>query len=558
MEAQLAALQESAANPLRITMEAVEDAVAKFPKLAGKHKTTLREAAFDIVDRIAELPVGDRMAAAQSAVSDVINEIADRVAAETGKDRMEVIEGFRQVAGKRQAAAAASVEAAIVGAEAAVIPQGVKEQRDTPNSEMRIEVTQSALELDQLVGSSDPRFPGAALQPRNRSGQASANQREEMVNNLRDKDGQYRRYVEGVTTDSGRLVVAPLFGADGTHMTNDAGKPLFYVISGNGRRNALEEARNRKVEARYQREVREALSNDNIDVSGMAMPVPVSVFVPRTPQEAIDLAEYSNRDAQLSVSNVEQAFRDAASIEKGNLLKLWEPDARGDPASASNRDFVKAFVRATGDEGIVDSKGELTEEGAQRIERGMVAMLMGSKEMQLAEMLFNRSSTLGLRSILAGVASEAGNLLKLAAQKPDFDITPVLANALRTAVEAKAAIASGTYASIEEFFDQGDMFNVTEYTPERALARAIVESRSRKAIREILTAYTLAADAVDTSTMSMFAEAETTIDDLIIAALEARPIEQVISEVAAELGQNADLPAKLRVIASGINRLPLD
>lgn len=558
MEAKLAAIEASASSPLRIASEAVTDALAKFPKLAGKHKATLRDATDDILDRIAALPAGDRMSAAQSAVTDLVNEIADRVAAETGKDRMEVIEGFRQVAGKRQAAAAASVEAAIVGTSPAEIPEGTKETRDTPNSEMRIEVTQTAVELDQLVGSSDPRFPGAALQPRNRSGQASANQREEMVNNLRDKDGQYRRYVEGVTTDSGRLVIAPLFGADGTHMINEAGKPLFYVISGNGRRNALEEARNRKVDARYQREVREALSNDNVDVSGMTMPVPVSVFVPSTPQEAIDLAEYSNRDAQLSVSNVEQAYRDAASIEKGNLLKLWETDANGDPAAASNRDFVKAFVRATGDEGIVDSKGQLTDEGAQRIERAMVAMLMGPKEMQLAELLFNRSSTLGLRSILAGVASEAGNLLKLAASKPDFDITPALANALRTAVEAKAGIEAGTYASIGEFFDQGDMFNVTEYTPERALARAIIESRSRKAIREILTGYSRAAEAVDTTTMAMFAEAETTIDDLIIAALEARPIDQVISEVAAELGQNADLPAKLRVIAAGVKKLPLD
>ena len=375
------------------------------------------------------------------------------------------------------------------------------------------------------------------------------------MKNIRDKDGQYKRYLEGSTTDSGRLAVAPLFGADGAHVTNESGKPLFYVISGNGRRNALEEARNRKVDGRYQREVREALSGDNIDIAAMTLPVPVSIYVPETPKQAIDLAEFSNRDPQLSVSNTEQANRDAVSIEKGNLLRLWEPDAQGNAGAASNREFVLAFSRAIGDEGIFDDNGNLNEEGAQRIERAMVAMLLGPKESKLIEMLFNRSRELGLRGILNGIITEAGNLLKLAAEKPDFDLTPVLADALRTAVEAKAAVNSGTYASVAEFFDQGDMFQSTDNTPDRQLARALVESRSSRAIREILAAYRKGAEAVDTSTMSMFAADETTREDLINRALEARPADQVVAELEIEFGKSADLPSKLRVVLAGIKKL---
>ncbi len=556
MAAELPKLEAAMSSPLVITGEAIKAALVKFPRLGGKYRAELEDSADDVVALLDAMPPEERAAVAEKAVADRINRIADAIAEKTpGKTRMEIIEGFRAVAGKRAAQQAASIEQAVIGTEAPQIPAGRSEERDTPGSEMRIKVTQTALDLDQLIGSSDPLFPGGALQPRNRSTQASKNQREEMVANLRDKPDQYRRYVEGVTTDAGRLVVAPLFAADGSQMTNEAGKPLFYVVSGNGRRNALEEARARKVDGHYQAAVRGFLESEKIGTAGMSLPVPVSVFVPQSAKEVIDLAEYSNRDAQLAVSNTEQANRDARSIEESNILKLWQPDASGDAAAASNRDFVKAFARAVGDAGILDNHGNLTDEGAKRIERAMVAALLGPDQAVVIDLLFNRAGPLGLRAVLGGVASETGALLKLAAAKPDFDLSPVLVNALRLAVEAKQAVVNGEIGDVSEFFDQGNLFESTEITPERQLARAIVESRSRKAVREILAAYRTAAEAVDTSTMSMFADDETTREDLILKALESRPIEQVIAEVEAEFGKGADLPAKLRAIAAGVKRL---
>lgn len=554
MESSLAEIRAEKTSPMRLTGDAIKAAEGRFPKLKGKFRA-VEDAISDAVEAAAP---ADRAQAAEKAVADEVNRLADIEAEKTGKKREEIIEGFRAVAGKQSAKQAASIEQAVVGTEAPVIPAGKQEKRDTPNSEMTVDVTSTFVDLDQLVGSSDPMFPGSALQPRNRSTQASQNQREEMVQNIRDKDDQHRRYLEGSTTDAGRMVVAPLFGADGKQMTNDAGKPMFYVISGNGRRNALSEAAKRGVSGKVMQGFRATAATEKIDVDGMTLPVPVSIFQPKSAKEAIDLAEYSNRDAQLAVSNTEQANRDAASIEKANILPLWDPDANGDAAAASNRDFVKAFARAVADEGIIDGRGNLTDEGAKRIERAMVAMLLGPEQATLMDMLFNRSGDLGLRAILGGVASESGNLLKLAATKPDFDIAPVLADALRTAVEAKQALANGEIRDVGEFFEQGNLFEDTAMTPERQLARAIVESRSRKAIRDILGSYRRGAEAVDTSTASMFAEAETTRADLIEKALDARPIDQVITEVAAELGQNADLPAKLRVVAAGIKKLPLD
>lgn len=555
-DAALAKYQAAMDSPDRIAGEAIKAALDKFPRLAGKLRKEIEDAAELIIEELADERPENRMAFAEKAIASRINFIADREAERTGKKREEVIESFRAVAGKQSAKQAASIEAAVIGSEAPAIPLGRQEQRDTPNSEMTVDVTSTFVDLDQLVGSSDPLFPGGALQPRNRATQASRNQREEMVQNIRDKEDQHRRYIEGATTDSGRMVIAPLFGADGQHMTNEAVKPLFYVISGNGRRNALAEAHARKVSGKIEKGFRDAAASEGIDTEGMGLPVPVSVFVPSSAKEAIDLAEYSNRDAQLSVSNTEQANRDAASIEKANLLPLWEPDASGDAAAASNRGFVKAFARAVGDEGIIDGRGELTEEGAKRIERAMVAMLLPDQA-ALLDMLFNRSGTLGLRAMIGGVASEAGSLLKLAAVKPDFDLSPVLATALRAAVEAKQSLAGGEIRDVGEWFDQGNLFESSEMTPDRQLARALVESRSRKAIIEILGAYRRGAEAVDTSTMSMFAEEETSREDVILKALEARPIEQVVAEVEAEFGAKADLPAKLRIVIPAIRKLPL-
>lgn len=554
-EAEVESLKAAEFSPLRVTGLAIQAAIVKFPRLKGQMRADLEAAADDVADQLDALPPEERPAAAERAIADRVDRLADAEAQRTGKTRFEIVESFRAVAGKQAAKAAAGIEQAVVGSEKPEIPAGKVTTRDTPGSEMTIEVTQTALDVDQLVGSSSPLFPGSALQPRNRATQASRNQREEMVNNLRDKPDQWKRYVEGVTTDAGRMVVAPLFAADGSHMRNEAGKPLFYVISGNGRRNAIEEAQSRKVAGSYLTGIREFLAGEGVDTAGVSLPVPVSIYVPSSPKDAIDLAEYSNRDAQLSVSNTEQASRDSKSIEEKNLLKLWEPDATGDPGAASNRDFVKGFARAVGDEGILDTRGELTDEGAKRIERAMVAALVGPDQGALLDTLFNRGESLGLRGVLGGIASETGSLLKLAIAKPDFDLQPALVAALKTGVEAKQAVADGTFRSVSDFFDQGSLFESTDNTPERQLARALVESRSRKAVREILSSYRIAADAVDTGTMSMFAEAETSREDLILKALEARPIDQVIAEVSAEFGLGSDLSAKLRLAAPAIKKL---
>jgi N12 class adenine-specific DNA methylase len=458
----------------------------------------------------------------------------------------------KSVAGKRSKAEAASVESGTQGTDA-IIPAGKEVSIVTPNNEQTIKATATAVNLDQLVGSEDPRFPGKALQPRDRKGQASAAQREEMVKNLRENPEQYRRYLEGSTTDTGRLLVAPLF-ENGQHATTEDGRPLFYVLSGNGRRNAISEASRRGQAGGFFSSIANALKKEGLETDGIKQPVPVAVFQPKDGAEAIRIAELSNRDAQLAVNNTEQATRDARSIESGNLLNLWAPDEAGNIGAASNRDFVKAFAKATGDEGILSKSGDVTEEGILRIERAMIASLLGPKESVLLEQLFNRSDALGLRNIIGGIATEAGSLLKLAIDKPEFDLTPVLSKALDAAVEAKSAVAAGTAKTVDDYFSQGDLFGDNTATPESQLAQAIASTRSKKAVREILSAYRTAADKVDTTTGDMFGES-TSRADLIAKALEARPIDQVVGELEVEFGPTADLPTKLKLAIPAIRKL---
>ncbi len=512
-------------------------------KVGGKAGTT--ESTKTLMDHVSDR-VKEIIEAAVDFLRDLVKsgkaskEINEHIAALEG-----ILHEWRAVAGKRAEAESNSVAAKAVG-EGATIPAGTKATLLTPNNERKITVTQTVVGLDQLVGSDDPRFPGGALQPRDRSTAASKAQREEMVSNIRNNPDQYRRYIEGSTTDTGRLLVAPLF-ENGVHATNANGKPLFYVISGNGRRNAIAEAERRGHASMFF----DGIYSDLMVGPDVVNPVPVSIYEPESAKDAIGLAELSNRDAQLSVTNTEQSVRDARSVEDSNLLKLWSPDDSGNPAAASNRGFVQAFARAVGDEGILAKDGSLTEEGAKRIERAMFAAILGPDRASLIEQIFNKADALGLRNVIAGIGSEAGNLLRLAIEKPDYDLTPVLADALTLAVEAKTAVANGTAKTPADYFSQGDLFGSNEATPERQLAQAIAGSRSRKAVREILEHYRNSVDAIDTSTMDMFGDVATR-GDLVARALDARPFPMILAEVQAEFGQGAALAQKL---AKGLDAL---
>jgi N12 class adenine-specific DNA methylase len=444
-------------------------------------------------------------------------------------------------AGNRTKADAAAADSAVQGE--AVI-EGTDAKLTTPNNERTIDVKQTVVELGQLVGSGDPRFPSLAFQPRDRSGAASAAQLDEMARNLATNPEQYRRYLEGSTTDTGRPLVAPLMEG-GKQAIDDQGRPLFYVLSGNGRRNAIAEADRRGAAGGFYDSIREATG------ATAEKPIPVSIYQPTDGADAIQIAELSNRDAGLSVSNTEQAIRDARDVEP--ILSLWSPDESGNASAASNRDFIRAFVKATGDTGILAGDGSLTEEGALRIDRALLATLLGPRNKPVLEMIFNRD--LGLRNAISGIASEAGNLLRIAVEKPAYDLSSILADALRQAVEARSAIEAGTATTAADYFDQGDLFADNSDSPSKQLARALAETRSKKAVREILGTYRQAADQIDTTTADMFGGVATR-DDLIARALDARPFDRIVQEIAAEFGAQSSIARKLSAGIAAVKKLP--
>ncbi|WP_038164968.1 hypothetical protein [Verrucomicrobium sp. BvORR106] len=301
-----------------------------------------------------------------------------------GNSHTQALADRTEQAFKSQAKASpkSALEQSVVGTQPQ-IPEGRTVTLTTPRNETTIQATATAVDISQLVGSGDSRFPGQELQPHDRASTESAVQSVEMMRNLERNPDQWRRYHEGSTTDTGRTLVAPLFGPNGQHQVNDAGKPLFYVISGNGRRNALANLYEAGNPAAYDAGIRAALNADGISTEGMAAPVSVAVYQPSSAADAVKLAEYSNRPAQLSQSTVERAQRDATSIQGNNLMSLWDTGENADPLAASNRDFWKAFARATGEPGMINSDGRPSELAVQRAENAMLAILLNGGSGQL-------------------------------------------------------------------------------------------------------------------------------------------------------------------------------
>lgn len=433
-------------------------------------------------------------------------------------------------------------EGKVVGPPVPIERQGPPVSLVTPDQdgalELRLDGDVAALDAGQIVGSADARYPDPRIQPRDRTSKQSAEQAAKMAANLERNPDQWRRYYEGPTTDTGKIIVAPLY-QDGQPATNEAGQQLYYVVSGNGRYNAIVNAYDTGRSANYDAGIRGALEGDGIDTAGLRRPVAVVVWQPASLDAAIQMAEASNRTGQLSKTSVETATRDATAIEREGLLALWVPSESGDVEAASNQKFWDKFAEAVGDKGLIQNDGRPSEVAIVRAENALLAMILGDSPAALPTLkkVLERAGPLGIRRQLAGIVSEAGALLSLRDAAPEYDVAPVLAEALETVVRFKEARQAGQVASVEEFFAQGDMFQSGDAAA-NALGRAIVETPTTSGIRAMLAEYRRQALAVDSTTGDMFGAAPPSRTDIIERALDSRPLDAVLEELRQEFGEN--------------------
>lgn len=286
-----------------------------------------------------------------------------------------------------------------------------------------VPVTYAVVEADSLVpsqtdaGTTNAAYP-AELQPRDRARAVSQAQVMSIAQNINP-----RLLDESVRASDG----APIVAEDGV------------VESGNGRVMAIRRAYAESLPSAES--YRSYLAERGYPVEGMARPVLVRVRqgeLAAADRQAFT-REANERDT-LGMSSTERAMADASAMPDG-ILALYRG---GDVDQASNRDFVRGFMRAvvaTNDQaGMVDQSGAMSQEAIRRVQGALLAKAYGDSDLvaSLIESTDTNIKAIGgaLMDVAAGWAqmrSEAQS----GAISPDVDATPRLLEAVRLVQRAR-------------------------------------------------------------------------------------------------------------------------
>lgn len=309
----------------------------------------------------------------------------------------------------------------------------------------------------------------AELQPRERERHASEMQIQQIVQKL-----DPARLGESADVATG----APIVGADG------------LVESGNARTIALK----RIYQANGQKALDyKAFIKDNSDRFGItpesvdAMQNPVLVRVRNTPVNRAEFARQANQSTVARMSPSEQARSDAAQIDS---LEDLNPTESGDFSSGSSAPFIRRFMAklpATEQAGLIDSTGQLSQAGYQRIRNAVLAKAYGDSPVlqRMVESLDSNIRNVG--TALLRVAPHVAKTREAIDEGAlhDADITPDLMAAVE---ELSALKDKGT--SVTEALAQAGMFG-DKLTPESRELLAFMDAniRSPKRIADFIQSY---------------------------------------------------------------------
>lgn len=351
----------------------------------------------------------------------------------------------------------------------------------------KITTRYEVVDLDDLKTSDAPDYP-AAMQPRDRSRQASADQVGEIARRL-DPD----RLGRHTDADRGAPVVSP----DGV------------VESGNGRTMAIRRAyaENPQSAARYRAMVEAEAKAMGVDISGMKRPVLIRRrLTVLNDAERLDFTRAANRSSSLAYSTAEHAALDADRLS-ARVLDLYNG---GDLRSAQNAEFVRQFRRAavSGEEAAAfqTADGTLSRAGEERISAALFAKAYGDKE--LAGLLFEEENNIkSIGNGLRNAAIEFARLkedIKAGYVGAEYDIAPDIVAAVNAVRNARAA-----GETVADYVAQADMFSGG-----RDYLRPILKTFFRdddfkrpvsaEKVGEALTRYAEAARAQNKNQLSMF------------------------------------------------------
>ena len=377
-----------------------------------------------------------------------------------------------------------------------VIPQSAERRFTitTPNGEMSVQGVYRVMDLNDLIASDHPEFD-QRLQPRNRNTAGSLAQIERMSNSL----------------NPALLLESP---------TSDSGSPIIdarnQVLSGNGRTLAIRRAASSGRADNYFETVRKWTQDHGLEVpDGVEQPVLVRQL--QSGYDAEAFAEYSNRDNKLQRTAAEQAEADAKTILKHNTLELFVPNDDGDINTAANQRFMQAFARQVNDSSLLNSDGKASPLAEPRIRRAILAAIFEEvpNSRDSVTTLIEKSAELGLRRQLDGIMGAGANIIKIARQKPEYDLRPYLAETISSLIDFKTQLLHKKINSFEVYLKQDNLFGDTRSAEADDLLRFLAKAKSIRAVREYLNRFCTLAEREDVSTADMFGTEPATIKDIL-------------------------------------------
>ena len=337
-------------------------------------------------------------------------------------------------------------------------------------------VTYEVKELGDLIASQtdnlqdNPNYT-SALQPRDRKTQASEQQINKIVREFRPLDLMKSRF-----SDDG----APVIGTDN------------MVESGNGRILALRKIAASEPDkyASYARTIEQA----GFDVTGFNNPVLIRVNqTARSPKERAEFVRQSNVRRTQDMSSTDRARIDAEQLTPA-IINLYKND---DIDSAANNDFRRAFmgqvVPETEAAGLMDSRGQINQDGIRRIDAALFRYAYEDDSLVSA---FFESTNKGRKNVGQALRDAAPRWARMrnAAENnsidPFMDTTDDLREALRI-----YRTASQQGRSVAEFTGQDDFVSGGLSSTQKAWLRTFfVDDKfsrvnSKKAILEKIEYY---------------------------------------------------------------------
>ncbi|HRT05703.1 MAG TPA: hypothetical protein P5204_08395, partial [Kiritimatiellia bacterium] len=298
----------------------------------------------------------------------------------------------------------------------------------------------------------------------------------------------------------------------------DTGAPIIIpqgsVLSGNGRILAMRRAieKNTGKWDAYEASVRQRAAE-----IGIAIPDAIKhpVLVRRidrivTPGYTLKkVAELSNVEDKLQMSDAEVAQADAVIIMDKDLLKIFNPGPNGNLLAVQNHPFMASFVRATGATGLMDSKGNPNVNAKERVRRAMLALLVGNGENAKENVRALIENPEGIEREVNAILRASPVVVDIEKDRPQYSLSTEIADTLRALLEMKAEGSSPYQMAL----DRPAIVDM--------LMRAMWERRKRRDdIQAIFTEYASLARKVETSSGTMFDVPDSTKEELMARAIE--------------------------------------